>query len=42
MTVKDSDGRNGFVVLSGVSKRYGSLLALDGVSFEVEEGEIFG
>jgi ABC-2 type transport system ATP-binding protein len=31
-----------FVVLEGVSKRYGSLLALESVSFEVEEGEVFG
>jgi len=29
-------------VLDKVSKRYGSLLALDHVSLEVEEGEIFG
>jgi ABC-2 type transport system ATP-binding protein len=31
-----------FVVLEGVSKRYGSLLALESVSFEVKEGEVFG
>ncbi len=42
MTVEDSGAGNGFVVLRGVSKRYGDLLALDDVSFEVEEGEIFG
>ena len=29
-------------MLNGVSKKYGSLLALDSVSFEIEEGEIFG
>jgi len=31
-----------FVVLSGVSKRYSDVLALDGISFEIKEGEIFG
>lgn len=40
--MKDSDVGSGFVALSGVSKRYGDLLALDGISFEVKEGEIFG
>jgi len=34
--------RKGFVVLQGISKRFKDLLALDNVSFEVEEGEIFG
>ncbi len=28
--------------VAGVSKRYGTLMALDGVSFQVEEGEMFG
>ena len=28
--------------VSGVSKRFGSLLAVNGVSFEVEQGEVFG
>ncbi len=31
-----------FLVVSELRKRYGSLVALDGVSFQVEEGEIFG
>lgn len=31
-----------FVVLNGISKRYNNLLALDNVSFQVQEGEIFG
>jgi len=34
--------RNGFVVFEGVSKRYQSLLALNDVSFKIQEGEIFG
>lgn len=34
--------RKGFVVLQGISKRFKDLLALDNVSFEVKEGEIFG
>ena len=37
-----SDKRKGLVVLEGISKRYKDLLALDNVSFEIEEGEIFG
>jgi ABC-2 type transport system ATP-binding protein len=37
-----SNERNGFVVFDGVSKRYGSLLALNDVSFAIQEGEIFG
>ncbi|HMM71948.1 MAG TPA: ABC transporter ATP-binding protein, partial [Rhodocyclaceae bacterium] len=28
--------------ISGVEKRYGSLLALDGISFDVAPGEFFG
>ncbi|MCJ7469745.1 ABC transporter ATP-binding protein, partial [Candidatus Bathyarchaeota archaeon] len=42
MTGKSSNAGNGFVVLNGVSKKYGSLLALDSVSLEIGEGEIFG
>ncbi len=38
----DPDQRSGAVVLNGVSKRYGSLFALDNISLEVQEGEIFG
>ncbi len=34
--------RKGFVVLQGISKRFKDLLALDNVSFEAKEGEIFG
>src|ERR687889_1485026 len=30
------------VVVDGVVKRYGATTALDGVSFEVREGELFG
>jgi len=42
LTGKSSNAGNGFVVLNGVSKKYGSLLALDNVSLEIGEGEIFG
>jgi ABC-2 type transport system ATP-binding protein len=31
-----------FLVVSDLRKRYGSFVALDGVGFDVEEGEIFG
>lgn len=34
--------KKGFVVLQSISKRFKDLLALDDVSFEVKEGEIFG
>ncbi len=30
------------IVVEGLTKRYGDNLALDGVSFEVERGEVFG
>ena len=40
--MKNSSINSGFVTLSDVSKKYGNLLALDNVSFEVQEGEIFG
>lgn len=33
---------NGLVVFEGVSKRYKDLLALNNVSFRIDEGEIFG
>jgi len=32
----------GFLVFEDIAKSYGSTLALDGVSFEVPEGEVFG
>jgi len=35
-------GRNSFVVLRGVSKNYFDFRALDNISFEINEGEIFG
>lgn len=37
-----SKERNGFVVFDNISKRYGSLLALNSVSFAIKEGEIVG
>lgn len=40
--MSDSKERNGFVVFEGISKRYQSLLALNNVSFNIKEGEIFG
>jgi ABC-2 type transport system ATP-binding protein len=30
------------IVVDGLEKRYGNVVALDGVSFEVKEGEVFG
>jgi len=30
------------VEVKGLTKRYGDLVAVDGVSFEIEKGEIFG
>jgi ABC-2 type transport system ATP-binding protein len=42
MVVTNSDVGGGFVVLDHVSKKYGDLLALNNVSFQVKEGEIFG
>lgn len=35
-------GRAAALTVEGLTKRYGSLLAVDHVSFAVEEGEIFG
>jgi len=40
--LSESGERNGLVVFEGISKRYEDLLALNNVSFEIEEGEIFG
>jgi ABC-2 type transport system ATP-binding protein len=37
-----SIGQSDLLVFEGVSKRYKDLLALDNVSFKIEEGEIFG
>jgi ABC-2 type transport system ATP-binding protein len=37
-----SNDRNPFVVLRGVSKNYFNFRALDNISFEINEGEIFG
>jgi ABC-2 type transport system ATP-binding protein len=37
-----SNDGNPFVVLRGVSKRYFNFRALDNISFEINEGEIFG
>ncbi|MFQ6092183.1 MAG: ATP-binding cassette domain-containing protein [bacterium] len=37
-----SDKRGKFIVFQRVSKRYKDLFALDNVSFEIGEGEIFG
>ena len=30
------------IVVEGLVKRYGDLVAVDGISFEVERGELFG
>jgi len=30
------------IVMEGLTKRYGDKLAIDGVSFKVERGEVFG
>ena len=40
--MKGADGREPIVVVEGVSKSYGKVEALKGVSFTVEQGEIFG
>jgi ABC-type multidrug transport system ATPase subunit len=37
-----SNGETSFVALHGVSKNYNNFNALDNVSFEIKEGEIFG
>lgn len=40
--MKGADGREPIVVVEEVSKSYGKVEALKGVSFTVEQGEIFG
>ena len=40
--MKGADGREPIVVVEKVSKSYGKVEALKGVSFTVEQGEIFG
>ena len=42
MAVKSSNNITKIVVLYGVSKKFYNLLALDNISFEINEGEIFG
>lgn len=42
MTLNDSGSGDDFVVLRGVSKSYDGFRALDNVSFEIVQGEIFG
>jgi len=42
MAGKSPNGSTTFVALHSVSKKYYHLLALDNVSFEIKEGEIFG
>ncbi len=42
MTGSTSDSKKGFVVLNNVTKNYGNFRALDKISFEIKEGEIFG
>ncbi|HET9417367.1 MAG TPA: ABC transporter ATP-binding protein [Candidatus Limnocylindria bacterium] len=37
-----SSARAPIIVVSDLRKRYGNLVAVDGVSFEVAEGEVFG
>jgi ABC-2 type transport system ATP-binding protein len=37
-----SSGRAPIIVVTDLRKRYGSLVAVDGVSFDVAEGEVFG
>ncbi len=38
----DRRGRQPAVTITNLVKRYGSLLAVDDVSFSIQEGEIFG
>lgn len=42
MTGGNLDNKNGFVVISNVTKNYGNFRALDNISLEIKEGEIFG
>src|SRR3990170_3233751 len=38
----DEPGREVVLSVEGLTKRYGSLVAVDGISFEVRRGETFG
>ncbi len=42
MTPSTSFGSDALIVASGLSKRFESLIAVDGVHFEVRRGEVFG
>lgn len=42
MTNSSSDSKNEFVVLKNLTKNYGFFRALDNVSFDIKQGEIFG
>ncbi len=42
MTNSSSDSKSEFVVLKNLTKNYGVFRALDNVSFDIKEGEIFG
>jgi ABC-2 type transport system ATP-binding protein len=42
MTSNSLNDSNEFVVLRNVTKSFGSFRALNGISFEIKEGEIFG
>ncbi len=42
MTPSASSGSDALIVASGLSKRFESLIAVDGVEFEVRRGEVFG
>jgi ABC-2 type transport system ATP-binding protein len=41
-TTRNSDGQQPAVVVSNLVKRYGKFVAVDDVSFAIQEGEIFG
>jgi ABC-2 type transport system ATP-binding protein len=42
MTNSSADSKSEFVVLKNLTKNYGVFRALDNVSFDIKEGEIFG
>ena len=42
MTNSSSDSKSEFVVLKNLTKNYGVFRALDNVSFDIKQGEIFG
>ena len=42
MATACSDNKNGFVILRSVTKNYDGFRALNDVSFEINEGEVFG